>query len=184
MRGVHKAEGGAARGREIKNIAGRRSNSILTPPPNAYLPLSDHRSPHRACDLCLAEVGGTGVQYLADLAYPKYHSCADACDDQLLALVLAGRGYINMATITDMEAEAILSARLALWEGCVAALGEARALDVFGELSEKHVDAIIEGVWRAMQVSMRTQSIRGAIPVPLGEATLAERIVLDDELPF
>ena len=69
-----------------------------------------------------------------------------------------------MAALTDMEARAIQESRAALWEGCVAALGEPKALEVFGELSEQAVDSVIEKVWDALRASMRGQSARGAVP--------------------
>lgn len=183
MRGVRTGKRGAADRVGLAVQAGSSAATVadttLAIPPDAILPISSHKAAHRVCDLCLAEAGPLGIRYRADRLFPKYHVCRDdRCDDGLLTLVIAGKGFLRMQTMTDMEAKAIEDARGALWNGCVAALGEERAMAVFGEISPQHVDKIIEGIWDAVRISMRIQSARGAMPAPLGDAAL------DDRIPF
>ena len=68
------------------------------------------------------------------------------------------------AALTQMEATAFTESRPALWEALVAALGEARAAEVFGALSGEQVDAVIRRVVEGYQFSMRTQSASGECP--------------------
>lgn len=104
------------------------------------------------------------MQYRADPAYPAYHSCSNACDVGLLRLMLAGKGFIAMAELTGMEAQAIKDARPALWASVEAVLGHDLALAMFDGLDPAQVDAIIRSVWDGVRASMQQQSARGEVP--------------------
>jgi hypothetical protein len=138
-------------------------------------------NPARLCDLCSALCGGFAIQFNAEPQYPEYFSCSDGCDDVLLDLVIQGRGGVVSSSLTDMEATAFTETRQSLWEAIKAAIGEARATEVFGDLSGERVDYIIHKVVRGYQFSMRTQSARGAIPAPLGDGRTDDP---DDWIPF
>jgi hypothetical protein len=78
-----------------------------------------------------------------------------------------------MERTTDMEAQAIKDARRPLYE----ALLRIGIVNAFDNCSAAEIDYVIETVWDSVRASMQTQSRLGAIPVPLAEAALAERVL-------
>lgn len=85
------------------------------------------------------------------------------------------------AALTQMEAQAFTDSRASLWEALVAAIGEPKAMEIFGALTGEKVDFIIHTVVRGYQMSMRGQSVRGEVPFPLDNGRTEDP---NDEIPF
>ena len=121
-------------------------------PANAYLPNSEHKAAHRICDLCFRECGGFCVQYRAERQFPAYHTCSDLCDDIVLEMVIADRGYLKRAAIAALNLKAAEQARKTVYDALLA-IGIPR-----GAMTLAVLDAIIKGTFTGIVRSMRAQS--------------------------
>lgn len=155
---------------------GATSDIKIEIPYDCRSPISDSSAKHLVCDLCLSECGSLGIQYMADSKYPHYR-CCDECDNVLLDLVIVGKGYLKMSTITDMEKTAIEESRAAFGKAVVETIGYGKATEIFSSVGEAGADFIIYSIWEALRISMRKQSAMGAVPVPVNDGP-------NDAIPF
>jgi len=65
-----------------------------------------------------------------------------------------------MAALTEMECQAIRSARRSLYDA-LTGLGRA---DAFNDCSAEQIDRLIEKIWNGLRASMCQQSAHGEVP--------------------
>lgn len=80
------------------------------------------------------------------------------CQDAIHTIITRGNG--NMPDLSEMEHNAIVSARRNLYD----ALVDIGVSSAFENCSAEQIDYLIEAVWYGLQTSMRQQSARGEIP--------------------
>lgn len=142
-------------------VVGRAGNKVATV--SHYLPNSPHKSPLRVCDLCFRESTGHVVQYRALPEFPAYHSCSTVCDDILLELVVAGRGYIPQDAINEARRKAIPDGRHAFLHQ-LSEIGKWGQLGGITDQLYKKIDAVVIATISGIVASMHAQSI-AALPV-------------------
>lgn len=121
---------------------------------DSYPPHSNHRAARIVCDLCFRECLGLCIQYRASKEFPAYHACKE-CDDALLELAIAGRGFISASVVERMRGKAVIEARAPVFD----------AFEAFGHHAQLYnspaLDDIIRAVFAGVSRSMQAQSASG-----------------------